>query len=102
MGSIYQLFAGEYKDMKKKDTIYYARILPKTNTYDLCELSVRTVADKWFVAIDKRDKHAFYFNNCDVGKTVFYDREEALNKVREAEKSVQQKTEDAYTFYYEE
>lgn len=67
--------------------MYYARILPKADVYDVCDLTVRTVADNWFVGIDKHDKHAYIFNNSDIGKRVFADRVEALNKVLEAEKN---------------
>lgn len=85
--------------LKKKDIVYYARILPQVNIYDVCDMIVRTAEDDWFVAIDKRDRHAFYFNNSDIGTRVFFDRNEALSKVKEAEKSTQYKESETY---YEE
>lgn len=48
---------------------------------------VRTVRDTWFVAVDKRDKRAYLFNNSDVNKIIFYDRNTALLKVNKAEES---------------
>lgn len=40
-------------DLKIKDIVYYARIIPTCNIYDVCELTIRTVNKDWFVGIDK-------------------------------------------------
>lgn len=85
--------------MKKKDIVYYARIIPNSDTYDVCELIIRTVENDWFVGIDKRDKHAYLFSNNALDKDVFYDRKCALKKVKEAEKN---KKNLNYETYYEE
>lgn len=74
-------------DLKKKDIVYYAKIMPSVGIYDLCELKVRTVESTYFVGIDKHDKHAYLFNNDSIGKTVFNNREEALKVVQKAEKN---------------
>lgn len=71
--------------MNTGDEVYYARILPKTGTYDVVDCRVRMIADTWFSVTEDREKHAFIFNNSELGKTVFYDRLEALEKVVEAE-----------------
>lgn len=71
--------------VKKKDKMYYARILPTTYIYDVCDLVIRTVHDNWFVGIDKHDKHAYLFTDSDIGRIVFFTRTEALQKVKEAE-----------------
>ena len=60
--------------LKKKDRLYYARIIPKTRIFEVCEVFARTVEDTWFVAIDKRDKHAYLFIYDDIGKILFYER----------------------------
>ena len=36
--------------LKKKDTVYYARIIPNCGYYDVLELKVRTVEETWFSA----------------------------------------------------
>ena len=41
--------------MKKQDILYYARIVPRTGIYEVCELLIRTVEESYFVGIDKRD-----------------------------------------------
>ena len=73
-------------ELKQKDVVYYARIIPTSSIYEVCELIIRTVKDTWFVGIDKRDKHAYLLNYSAFGKTVFEDRKVALKVVNEAEK----------------
>ena len=72
--------------MKKKDVVYYARIQQTLGVYDVLELIVRTVENTWFSALDKRDKRVYLFNNKDLNKTVFTDRDDALKTVKESEK----------------
>lgn len=64
--------------LKKKDIIYYARILPKVKIYEVCEMKVRTVTDTWFVAIDTRDKRSYLFSYNNFEKILFFNREDAL------------------------
>lgn len=85
--------------MNKGDKIYFARILPRVGIYDVCDLKVRMVAETWFSAIDNRSKQVFPFNNKDVGNKVFQNREEALEKVKIAEKNKKEVGEETY---YEE
>lgn len=84
--------------MRKKDTVYYTRILPAVNLYELDELKVRTVTKEYFVGIEKRSKQAFLFPLSDLGRVIFTDREEALAIVKEAEKN-KKKTETYYEEY---
>lgn len=86
-------------DLKKKDVVYYTRILPSSNIYDVLELKIRTVEEDWFVGIEKRDKQAFLFQNTELNKTVFKDRNKALKKVKAAESN---KKEINNETYYEE
>ena len=69
------------------DTLYYARIMPKLGIFDVYDLKVRTVEDTYFSTMDKRDKKSYLFSYNDIGKTVFINREEAVNKTKEAEKN---------------
>ena len=73
--------------MKKQDILYYARIVPRTGIYEVCELLIRTIEETYFVGIDKRDKHAYLFLYSDINNTVFKNRKEALKKVKDAEKN---------------
>lgn len=75
--------------LKIKDKLYYARILPKVNVYEVCDVTVNSVnySGEWFVAVDKRDKRSYLFNFNDIDNIVFTDRNCALSKVIEAEES---------------
>ena len=46
------------KVLNKGDTVYYARIIPSTGIYDLCELKIRTIYPDSFVGVDKHTKQA--------------------------------------------
>ena len=81
------------------DTLYYARIMPKLDVYDVYDLKVRTVEDTYFSTIDKKDKKSYLFSYNDIGKTVFINREEAVQKTKEAEKN---KPKVSAETYYEE
>lgn len=84
---------------KKKDIVYYARVIPKTSIYEVCELTIRTTERDYFVGTDKRDKHAYLLSYQDVDKTIFTSRRDALQKVKELEKDKVNVSEETY---YEE
>ena len=109
-GIYFEQFAGLEKNMtkyhkdlcdkiRKNDIVYYARIMPRLGIFDVYDLKVRTIADTYFVAIDKRDKKSYLFNYNEIGKIVFTNRKEALNKTKEAEKN---KPKVSTETYYEE
>lgn len=87
--------------LKNKDKVYYARILPKVKIYEVCDLVINSVdyVDEWFVAVDKRDKRSYLFNYDDIDNIVFSDRNIALSKVIEAEKNAPKN--DFHTDYEE-
>lgn len=87
-------------NIKKKDVLYYTRIIPNCGIYDVFEVKVRSVYDDYFVALEKRDKHAFLFYYNDINKRVFRDRKVALKIVQEAEKN-KKKTISEETYYEE-
>ena len=73
--------------IKKGTVMYYARISHNLGMYELCELKVRSAYDTYFVALENRTKIAFLFGNNLIGETVFFNRKDALEKVREAERN---------------
>lgn len=85
--------------LKRKDIVYYARIIPNTGIYEVCELIIRTVADDYFAGMDKRDKRTYLFGYNAIDNTVFVDRKDALNKVKIAESN---KKDISSETYYEE
>lgn len=73
--------------LQKKDVIFYARILEPVGVYEVEELVVRAIHDTWFSAIEKRSKRAYLFSYSAIGTELFFDREEALQKVLDAEQN---------------
>ena len=90
-----------YSKIHRGLTVYFARIMPTQNIYEVKDLYVRTVAEDYFVATDKKDKHTFLFMYKDIEKdnNIFYDRKDAVKKVKEAEKNRKEISEE---IYYEE
>ena len=88
-------------DFEKGTIVYYAQILPTGDVYEVLTLKLRTVDKeaRWFVGTDVKTKAAFLFNECDIGITVFIDRKEALEKVKNAKKN---RKERVLTTYCEE
>ena len=85
--------------LKRKDIVYYARIIPNTGIYEVCELIIRTIADDYFAGMDKRDKRTYLFSYNAIENTVFINRKDALNKVEIAESN---KKDISSETYYEE
>ena len=85
--------------IRKNDIVYYARIMPKLDVYDVYGLKVRTVEGTYFSTIDQRDKKSYLFSYNDIGKTVFFDWQEAVQKTKETEKN---KPKVSAETYYEE
>ena len=88
------------KVLNKGDILYFARIIPKTGIYDVCELYIRTVEESYFVGIDKKDKQAHIFGYNRINEDVFDNRKDALNKVQRAEKN--KKYSESQEIYYEQ
>ena len=86
--------------MKRGDVVYYARIFPVTDTYEVDELRIRTVTDKYFVGTEKHTKQAFLLSLEDYGRIVFSERGKALQLVKAAEKN--RKPQDPEDDYGEE
>lgn len=89
-------------EIRKNDVVYYTRIIPTSNIFDVLEFKVRTVADDWFVGVEKIDKQAFLFGKKSIGDTIFFDRDEALSKVIEEENINKKSYDQTWDFYIEE
>lgn len=87
--------------LKNKNKVYYARILPKVKIYEVCDLIINSIdyVGEWFVAVDKRDKRSYLFNFDDIDNIVFFERNIALSKVLEAEENAPKN--DFHTEYEE-
>ena len=81
--------------LKIQDIVYYARIIPNVNIYEVSELRIRTAIDNWYVGVDTKDKQAIYFTENDIDSKIFLKRNNALSVVKETERNViKEKRED--------
>lgn len=87
------------QQLTKRQVVYYARIIETVGIYEVLELRLRTIEETYFVGTEKKTKHAYLFGVNSINKTVFFDRKQALNLVKEAEKN---KKEISKEVYYEE
>lgn len=74
--------------MRVGEIVYWARILPTHGIYDLIELKIRTVEDFYFVGTDKNTKQAYMFRTHAIYDTIFYERSQALEKIRFEESKI--------------
>ena len=73
------------RNIRKGDVVFYAQCLEPVGIFEVLELTIRTVEDTWFVGLEKKDKQALLFNNTDIDKCIFFDRNKALKKVKTAQ-----------------
>lgn len=71
--------------LTKGQKLYYARIFDKVGIFEVIDMHIRGVYDTYFVCVENRTKHAYLFPNDVINKTVFFNRDEALDLVLEAE-----------------
>ena len=64
--------------INKGQIVYYARILPTVDIFEILELKIRTVEEFYFVGTDNNTQQAFLFSNKAINKTVFFERKDAL------------------------
>lgn len=71
--------------IKVGDYVYYARVHPKIDIYEVLELKVRTSTPKYFVGVDKRTKQSHLFSINDYGKIIYKNRADCLDYVKKIE-----------------
>lgn len=76
--------------MKEKytigDVVFYTRIIPTADIYDLLEIKLRTVEDTYIVGCDAKDHTAYLISEIEAETCIFTSRKDALDKIREEKK----------------
>ena len=72
--------------MNKGDIYYYVRVLKKFNICEILDLKIRTVAEDYFVGVEKKEKQYFLFNYSDIDNIIFKNKKDALEKIMLLEK----------------
>lgn len=67
--------------MEKGSVVFFARVVPSCNLYDVRELIIRTVEDDHYVGYDTKTAQAFLFSDSDIERTIFFTRSDALSYV---------------------
>ena len=73
------------QELTKGQKVYYARIFESVGMFEVIDLKIRAVEDTWFVGTEQRTKQAFLFGMNAIDKTVFLDRQQALDLVLDAQ-----------------
>ena len=87
------------ENLKLGVQIFWSRILESIGIYDLYDLTVRTIEADYFVGVDKKSKQSYIFPYSCINKTVFFNRDKALKKLKETEKTKKKVSNESY---YEE
>ena len=68
--------------MQKDDVVYFCQVIPNCNIYEILELKIRTVTEKWYVGVDEKTKQAQIFTEDMIDQYVFTHRVDALEALR--------------------
>ena len=72
--------------VEKDNIVYYARVVPACDIYEVLQLSIRTVKDDWFVGVDTTTRQAYPFDNKDIEVLIFSDKKSAEEIMKAAKK----------------
>ena len=74
-------------DIEPNTKLYYAKIIPSHNEFEVLELKIpaKRIYDTYCVGVDKRNENAVLVNESDIGVWAFYDIQDAIEKVTQAE-----------------
>lgn len=68
--------------MEKGDRVYFCDVVPSCSIYEILELTIRTVADGWYVGVDEKTKQAHLFGADMIDEYVFKNRSDALEALK--------------------
>lgn len=72
--------------METGERVYFARIVPMCDIYDVLTINIRTVKEDWFVGVDSETRQAYPFDTSDIGVSIFSTEKEAKEVVKAAKK----------------
>ena len=90
----------EGKMIKKGDVVYYVQHLEQVNMFEVLELIAHTVEDYWFAGIEKKEKKIYLLYKNDIGKHIFFNMNDALMSIKEAEINCNKNFKEENTYYY--
>lgn len=81
----------DYEKLKKGDAVVFARVLPRLGYYELLDLNIVSVYEKYCTGADSKTKQTYSFNRELAENVLFFNRNLAidyLNKKKLENKSV--------------
>jgi len=67
-----------YEELKKGDSVVFARVLPKIGYYELIDLHIVSVYEKYCTDADLKTKQTYSFNRKLAEDVLFFDRNMAI------------------------
>ena len=76
----------EYNKAKRRDRVYYARMMPSLGYYEIHELHMVSIYDDYCSASDVKTKQAFILSTKEALELLYIDRADALKYLKKKEK----------------
>ena len=73
----------QYDNLKKGDSLHFARIMPSFGYYEIHDVHLVTKYDDHCTVTEKKTKQSFLFNMNNILKSLYINRNEALNYLKE-------------------
>lgn len=67
-----------YEELKKGDSVVFARVLPRIGYYELLDLHIVSVYEKYCTGADSKTKQTYSFNRKLAEDVLFFDRNMAI------------------------
>lgn len=74
-----------YDNLKKGDSVIFARVLPNIGYYELLDLHIVSVYDDYCTGVDSKTKQTYCFSKKWAHDVLFLNRKLALNYLKEKE-----------------
>lgn len=77
----------EYNKAKRRDTVFYARVMPNLGYYEIHELHMVSIYDDYCTASDIKTRQTFVLSTKEALELLYKNRKEAVNclKKKQAE-----------------
>ena len=72
--------------MDINERVFFARVVPQCDIYEVLSLVIRTAKKDWFVGVDSNTRQAYPFNCSSLGTLIFSTSKEAEQVVKDAKK----------------
>jgi len=72
--------------LEKDNIVFYARVIPVCDIFEVLQLVIRTANDGWYVGVHIDTHQAFPFDSGDIGVLIFSSKTEAEEIVKAAKK----------------